>query len=102
MRKKHKITHTMSRKGYARLEHEMKEESLDLSSITRVDVWIQGHKNKDGKHLNEATSSTLKSIEEMKSSDNQDNLRQDTLAKNFGPERRGQVRALGFGVTPSQ
>ncbi|TXG71893.1 hypothetical protein EZV62_000472 [Acer yangbiense] len=77
------------------------EESLDPSSITRVDVWIRGHKNKDGKHLNEATSSTLKSVEERKSSDSQDNLMEDSLAKFFGPERRGQVRALGFGVTPS-
>ncbi|KAK1587164.1 hypothetical protein Q3G72_010251 [Acer saccharum] len=58
-----------------------KEESLDSSSITRVDVWIRGHKNKDGKHLNEATSSTLKSVEERKSSDSQDNLMEVHLQK---------------------
>ncbi|KAK1587447.1 hypothetical protein Q3G72_012958 [Acer saccharum] len=59
----------------------LKEESLDSSSITRVDVWIRGHKNKDGKHLNEATSSTLKSVEERKSSDSQDNLMEVHLQK---------------------
>lgn len=30
------------------------------------------------------------------------NIRNDVIAKVFGPEKRGQVRGLGFGATPTQ
>ncbi|KAK9103154.1 hypothetical protein Sjap_020408 [Stephania japonica] len=45
LRSKHKLPHTMSRKGYARLEEEMKAKS-GRADISRADLWIESHKNK--------------------------------------------------------
>ncbi|CAL5384394.1 unnamed protein product [Camellia sinensis] len=53
MRAKQKVLHTMSRKGYARLEEDMKNQSQDPDSISRVDVWIKGHTRQKGKPINE-------------------------------------------------
>ncbi|CAL5417982.1 unnamed protein product [Camellia sinensis] len=74
MRKKKTLFHTMSRKGYARLEDEMRRESRAPSSISRVDVWIKGHTRKEGKSMNEVLDATMvnevgsvtESIEAMK------------------------------------
>ncbi|KAL5551150.1 hypothetical protein UlMin_001326 [Ulmus minor] len=61
MRKKQKLSHTMGRKGYARMEDDMKKERK-LVEIPREDVWTKGHLRKDGKPINEAVSETLVSI----------------------------------------
>ncbi|KAK9145545.1 hypothetical protein Sjap_005448 [Stephania japonica] len=47
LRSKNKLAHTMSRKGYARLEEEMRARSGG-ADVTRADLWIEGHKNKKG------------------------------------------------------
>ncbi|CAL5382755.1 unnamed protein product [Camellia sinensis] len=49
----------MSRKGYARLEDEMRRESRAPSSISRVDVWIKGHTRKERKSMNEVLDATV-------------------------------------------
>ncbi|XP_059645114.1 uncharacterized protein LOC132286746 [Cornus florida] len=59
LRKKQKMPHTTSRKGYARLEDEMRKKSDAPDSITRVDVWIEGHMRKGGKPLNDATEEAV-------------------------------------------
>lgn len=48
MRANQTMPHTTSRKGYARLEAEMKLKSEQPNSVTRVDVWIKGHLKKNG------------------------------------------------------
>ncbi|XP_028091069.1 uncharacterized protein LOC114291221 [Camellia sinensis] len=53
MRAKQKVLHTMSRKGYARLEEDMKNQSQGPDSISRVDVWIKGYTRQKGKLVNE-------------------------------------------------
>ncbi|KAF9623965.1 hypothetical protein IFM89_006692 [Coptis chinensis] len=52
IREKQDLPHTCSRQGYARLEFQMQKESLNPSSITRVDVWCKGHTKKNGKPSN--------------------------------------------------
>ncbi|KAK9116352.1 hypothetical protein Sjap_015299 [Stephania japonica] len=50
IRAKQTIQHTTSRKGYARLEYEM--EKKDGASVSRAEVWIRGHSDKNGKPHN--------------------------------------------------
>ncbi|KAH9803018.1 hypothetical protein KPL71_001620 [Citrus sinensis] len=105
MRNNQEVVHSMGRLGYARKEHTMKKKSSNPSEITRVDVWIEGHLKKNGQPVNEAASKALEKVRECHhSKDNarSNNIRNDAIAKVFGPEKRGQVRGLGFGATPTQ
>ncbi|CAL5422025.1 unnamed protein product [Camellia sinensis] len=54
MRAKQKALHMMNRKAYAQLEEDMKNQSQDPNSISRVDVWIKGHTRQKEKPVNEA------------------------------------------------
>nr|WNT94115.1 hypothetical protein [Paeonia lactiflora] len=99
------LLHTLGRRGYACLLHEMKKKSPTPSKITRVDVWTRAHLRKDGKPINEAAAESIRKLEEYsKSPEAQTGIspREDALAKLFGPERRDQVRGLGFGATASK
>uniref|UniRef100_A0A2N9I0V6 DUF8039 domain-containing protein n=1 Tax=Fagus sylvatica TaxID=28930 RepID=A0A2N9I0V6_FAGSY len=106
MRKKQQLLHTMSRKGYARLEDEMISASETPSAVTRVDVWTQGHLKKNGEPVNKAVDETLKKIQDCtQSSTSQpvgNTIKDDAIAQVVGPGRRGYVIGLGFGATPSQ
>ncbi|KAK1552841.1 hypothetical protein Q3G72_024259 [Acer saccharum] len=84
---------------------EAKEKGEDPAKVTRVDVWIKGHKSKANKPLCEAVQNILNEIDELRTLEcppNDSNLKEDSLTKVLGPEKRGQVRGLGFGATPSQ
>ncbi|KAK9103039.1 hypothetical protein Sjap_020293 [Stephania japonica] len=72
LRSKHKLPHTTSRKGYARLEEEM----LLLKE-----------------KINEC--------QKRSSASSSQSINKDPIAQVFGPEHQGRVRGLGFGVTPS-
>ncbi|KAL5765474.1 hypothetical protein ACOSP7_016091 [Xanthoceras sorbifolium] len=96
MRLSQKTQHTTGRRGYARLHHIM---------ITRVDVWIEGHKRKKNKSLSEAVQTAMNEInqlQELTCPPNDNNINEDSLAKVLGAEKRGRVRGLGFGATSSR
>ncbi|TYJ98641.1 uncharacterized protein E5676_scaffold507G00250 [Cucumis melo var. makuwa] len=57
--KKRKLPHTCSRKGYARLAEDMKKNSMDSSSVTRVALWTKAHRKKDGTPVNSEVAETL-------------------------------------------
>ncbi|KAK9278091.1 hypothetical protein L1049_027649 [Liquidambar formosana] len=62
MRKNQELPHTMSRKGYARLEDEMKKEndrSDNPKELSRMDVWICGHTRNGGKPINELVAEVV-------------------------------------------
>ncbi|CAL9022354.1 unnamed protein product, partial [Prunus brigantina] len=104
MRAMQTMLHTMSRKGYARLEDEMRKASTSPDSITRGDVWIRGHTRKSGGFLNEEVANAVKKIEEENKNATPTEkyfINHDALVKALGPERRGRVRGLGFGAKPS-
>ncbi|KAL7204423.1 hypothetical protein ACSBR2_017487 [Camellia fascicularis] len=65
MRARQKVLHTMSRKGYARLEEDMKNQSQDPDSISRVDVWIKGHTRQKGKPINEVLQEAVNKVQEL-------------------------------------
>ncbi|KAK9131326.1 hypothetical protein Sjap_011813 [Stephania japonica] len=103
LRSKHKLPHTMSRKGYARLEEEMKAKS-GKADISRADLWIEGHKNKKGQPHNDEIAGVVEKINECQrrsSASSSQSINKDPIAQVFGPEHQGRVRGLGFGVTPS-
>ncbi|KAL5752654.1 hypothetical protein ACOSQ2_023161 [Xanthoceras sorbifolium] len=109
MRLRQKTQHTTRRMGYARLHHiiknEAKEKGKDPEKITKVDVWIEGHKRKKNKSLSEAVQTTMNEINQLRESTcppNDNNINEDSLAKVLGAEKRGRVRSLGFGATPSR
>ncbi|KAK9109935.1 hypothetical protein Sjap_017995 [Stephania japonica] len=103
LRSKHKLPHTTSRKGYARLEEEMKAKS-GKADISRADLWIEGHKNKKGQPHNDEIAGVVEKINECQrrsSASSSQSINKDPIAQVFGPEHQGRVRGLGFGVTPS-
>ncbi|XP_073154337.1 uncharacterized protein [Henckelia pumila] len=95
-------THTMSRRGYARLSHILKKTSPEDTNITRSQVWIEGHKKKNGEPSTQAVGEKMKEIEECPpESRNTCNMAEDAINLVFGKEARGRVRGMGFGVAPS-
>ncbi|XP_042400992.1 uncharacterized protein LOC121991029 [Zingiber officinale] len=103
MREKQDHIHTMSRRGYARLTHIMEKTSPMDTKITRSQVWIEGHKRKNGEPSTQAVGEKMKKILECPpESQNTTNIADDAISIVFGNEARGRVRGMGFGVTPSK
>ncbi|XP_028078144.1 uncharacterized protein LOC114280032 [Camellia sinensis] len=105
MRAKQKMLHMMSRKGYARLEEDMKNQSQDPDSISRVDVWIKGHTRQKGKPINEVLQEAVNKVQELHKPFTEEgsmSIKDDAIVQAFGPERRGSIRGLGFGALPSK
>ncbi|CAL5383295.1 unnamed protein product [Camellia sinensis] len=95
MRAKQKVLHTMSRKGYAHLEEDMKNQSQDPDSISRVDVWIKGHTKQKGKPINEVLQEAVNKVQELHKPSTEEgsmSIKDDAIVQAFGPERRGSVR----------
>ncbi|KAK9169869.1 hypothetical protein Syun_002009 [Stephania yunnanensis] len=104
LRAKQKLPYTLGRKGYARLEEEMKNGTPGQSDISRTDLWVRGHTKKDGRPANDAVAETMEVIEEFqgRSSSSTYSISKDPVAQVFGAEHSGAVRGLGFGATPSK
>ncbi|XP_073061521.1 uncharacterized protein [Primulina eburnea] len=103
MRKKQNHIHTMSRRGYARLTHIMEKRSPADTKITRSQVWIEGHKRKNGEPSTQVVGEKMEEIQECPpDSQNTTNIVDDAISLVFGKEARGRVRGMGFGVTPSK
>ncbi|KAL5787360.1 hypothetical protein ACOSP7_004309 [Xanthoceras sorbifolium] len=109
MRLSQKTHHTTGRMGYARLHYimknEAKEKEKDPEKITRVYIWIEGHKRKKNKPLSEVVQTTMDEISQLRESTcppNDNNINEDSLTKVLGAEKRRRVRGLGFEATPSR
>ncbi|XP_042460688.1 uncharacterized protein LOC122044230 [Zingiber officinale] len=73
------------------------------TKITRSQVWIEGHKRKNGEPSTQAVGEKMKKILECPpESQNTTNIADDAISIVFGNEARGRVRGMGFGVTPSK
>ncbi|KAL5765581.1 hypothetical protein ACOSP7_016198 [Xanthoceras sorbifolium] len=97
-----KTQHTIGGRGY---KNEAKEKTKDPEKITRVDVWIEGHKRKKNKPLSEAVQTTMDEINQLRKSTcppNDNNINEDSLAKVLRAEKRERVKSLRFGATPSR
>ncbi|KAK9943083.1 hypothetical protein M0R45_008704 [Rubus argutus] len=104
IRAKQILTHTMSRKGYARLEYECNMNNPE-KPLTRAELWIKGHEQKKSK--NEHVAAKIAEIQTKLAEnpidlENPIPLKEDVLTQVLGKERPGRVRGLGAGVTPSK
>ncbi|KAK9905179.1 hypothetical protein M0R45_000435 [Rubus argutus] len=96
------IPHTCSRKGMARLAEDMKKNSSDPSSVSRVKIWIKSRTRKDGKPVNTQVSETiekLNQIEGISASSSTTSVRDDALSKVLGEDKPGRLRGMGRGMT---
>ncbi|RXH74068.1 hypothetical protein DVH24_021248 [Malus domestica] len=78
-------------------------ESETHDAITRGDVWIRGHIRKSSEFLNkEVATKKIQEANKNLTDVGKNSIKNDALAKALGPKRRGRVRGLRFGATPSQ
>ncbi|KAF6158708.1 hypothetical protein GIB67_040222 [Kingdonia uniflora] len=98
MRSKQVLPYTASRKGYARVENDMKKISDNPSSIVRVDIWAKAHTKVNGEPSNEEVAKNLAKIQALKNSAPLNSiplpLKEDMLSQLLGPERHGQARSV--------
>ncbi|KAI3959317.1 hypothetical protein MKW98_018907 [Papaver atlanticum] len=95
VRSKHTTPHTISRKGYARLE-------LDL--IDRANLWKAGHKQRKGKNPHPGVVEAFEKLEKSQAEHGADcgsSVTDDILAKAFGEDKKtkGRLKGIGFGAT---
>ncbi|XP_070676317.1 uncharacterized protein [Malus domestica] len=96
-RAKHKYPHRLSRKGYARLEEQIKSAYGITADIDRLVLWKLGRVDKKGNYTNEMVKDEVtKAVEDgtLRTSGSNDIL---TIALET-PEYSGRVRGVGTGI----
>ncbi|KAM1734715.1 hypothetical protein ACFX11_020150 [Malus domestica] len=97
-RAKHKYPHRLSRKGYARLEEQIKSAYGITADIDRSVLWKLGRVDKKGNYTNEMVKDEVtKAVEDgtLRTSGSNDIL---TIALET-PEYSGRVRGVGTGIS---
>ncbi|XP_059636891.1 uncharacterized protein LOC132278992 isoform X4 [Cornus florida] len=100
-RGKQTMMNTTGTKSFARVSAEIEEdEGIQLS---RADLFIRTHVNKDGKATDAAALEMIENIRELQKSysDSPIGSSNDLFSIVRGEKRTGRVRMLGFGPTPS-
>ncbi|GMN68641.1 hypothetical protein TIFTF001_037694 [Ficus carica] len=72
--------------------------------ISRVDAWSRAHKKKNGEPVNALAAEVIEKLEEVEHATPfpSTNVKEDALSRVFGPEKHGQLRGLGKGVSLSK
>lgn len=96
--------HAGGTKSLARLA----EEDFQKTGVrpSRKDLWIKSHTRKDGTPIDQAAADVISKLRELEASTPpasgaSETGPNDLLAQVLGPEKRGRVRGLGFGATPT-
>ncbi|KAJ0078191.1 hypothetical protein Patl1_36993 [Pistacia atlantica] len=103
-RRKKQTSYTGGRRGYARMTEDIKKKT-GKQVVSRVEVWIEAHKKKNGEPINTKTAEAIEKLKQMgndSSLPTLTNLREDAITKVLGPDKRGHVKGLGKGVTLKQ
>ncbi|MCL7031571.1 hypothetical protein MKW94_005372 [Papaver nudicaule] len=105
VRKQYITPHTISRKGYARLEAELLKDRSTDEEIDSVELWKVGHQQKEGKEPNACVVEALEKLEraqQEQAADVGSSVTVDVLAKALGDEKPGKIRGVGYGVTKTK
>ncbi|CAN6695440.1 unnamed protein product [Malus baccata var. baccata] len=103
-RAKHKYPHRLSRKGYARLEEQIKSAYGITADIDRSVLWKLGRVDKKGNYTNEMVKVRADKIDEVTKAVEDGTLRTSgsndilTIALET-PEYSGRVRGVGTGIS---
>ncbi|RXI07979.1 hypothetical protein DVH24_014545 [Malus domestica] len=101
---KHKYPHRLSRKGYARLEEQIKSAYGITADINRSVLWKLGRVDKKGNYTNEMVKVRADTIDEVTKAIEDGTLRTSgsndilTIALET-PEYSGRVRGVGTGIS---
>ncbi|MCL7021574.1 hypothetical protein MKW94_011507 [Papaver nudicaule] len=98
VRKQYITPHTISKKGYARLEAELLKDRSTEEEIDSVELWKVGHKQKEGNEPN----ACLERAQEKQGADVGSSVTVDVLAKALGDEKPRKIRGVGYGVTKTK
>ncbi|MCL7030765.1 hypothetical protein MKW94_010296 [Papaver nudicaule] len=103
VRQKHNTPHTISRKGYARLEEEMQKELDTTEEIPPVELWKTGHKQREGRDPNPGVVEAFDKIKKAQAEQGGESgstVTDDILAIALGDkDKPGRLRGIGFGPT---
>ncbi|XP_026416149.1 uncharacterized protein LOC113311536 [Papaver somniferum] len=105
VRQKHTTSHTLSREGYARLKAKMQKKRNTKEDIDRVELWITGHKQKEGKEPNPGIVEALEKIERAAEEHGAyvgSSVTDDFISKSLGDDKPGRLRGIGYGVTKTK
>ncbi|XP_040369373.1 uncharacterized protein LOC112198394 isoform X1 [Rosa chinensis] len=107
MRARRTLPHRTSRKSFARLEEELREQSENPDAISRSDIWIHAYEAKKKKGSEEVVEDPeiVKQVKQKRAEQEPSqtpSLKDDAVAQVLGPDPRGRVRGLGFGAVPSK
>ncbi|KAI3908803.1 hypothetical protein MKW98_029353 [Papaver atlanticum] len=101
---KHTTPHTISGKGYARLELDLQKELDTTNEIDRANLWKAGHKQRKGKNPHPGVVEAFEKLEKAQAEHGDDcgsSVTDDILAKAFGEDKKtkGRLKGIGFGAT---
>ncbi|PPS17932.1 hypothetical protein GOBAR_AA02637 [Gossypium barbadense] len=109
-REKQKFTHTARSRSFASVAEA--EEVKSGQKVGRLQLFEITHRKKDGSPMTSEAGEIMEKLKEKKakyeaiassdSSVNLENIDNRIITKVLGPERYGQVRFQGSGVTPTQ
>ncbi|KAM5585584.1 hypothetical protein ABKV19_004795 [Rosa sericea] len=96
MREKKTLLHRTSRKSFASLEAELKQQSEMPDAISRSDVWLRAYeaKQKNGSAEEAVDSEIVKQVKKFKEEETvsgPSSIKNDAVAKVLGPDPRGRV-----------
>ncbi|KAJ0080106.1 hypothetical protein Patl1_23757 [Pistacia atlantica] len=99
-RRKKQTYYKGGRRGYARMTEDIKKKT-GKQVVSRVEVWIEAHKKKNGEPINTKTAEAIENLQQMgndSSLPTPTNLREDVITKILGLDKGGHVRGLGRGI----
>ncbi|KAK9930240.1 hypothetical protein M0R45_027283 [Rubus argutus] len=106
MREQKTLLHRTSRKSFACIEDELKQQSETPDEVSRCDVWLHAYEakktNADEEVEDPEVVKQVKQNREEQVTSQTCSVKDDAVSQVLGPDRRGRVRGYGFGAIPSK
>ncbi|KAJ1375838.1 putative transposase, Ptta/En/Spm, plant [Sesbania bispinosa] len=99
-RAKQKYVHRTGPINFARIRAKLLEKKNDGEEVTQAEMFIETHKSRKGKEMDEQTQFAIKKLQD--SIDDSNESAKKPFESLFGKAKSGRVRCYGRIVTPSQ